>query len=376
MEMGHQENGQTEEQVESEIEYNEHYETIFNKVKVEIKEEQTEVDVNNLPKSSSSNEIKQEPNYEFIKCETVNSEDVTTEDVTESQNIEKERRNPEDRRHFLHKKREQEITEFLDNDLIDSFESFLRVLDNNIPLKNWTSKIKSDCVYFYVLNINQLGHKCDNICVISSVIVSSNFSVGNPVIVNVEDKLRKKGKYLRDQFSTELSKTKRPTSEDEGEEKHITSIPQNTSSNTPPTATTSQTRKFQPMSKRIVKRQRTNDYTASMLEIDRKKLEILARKTDNKNIEESEDEDLHFFKSILPHVKKIMPERILEFCGRIQQLVQEFAYPSNLLRIQPLLPVQSPFAPRSHASTTHSIPSEQDSQFYISRYGFIENSDQ
>ncbi|CAG9835414.1 unnamed protein product [Diabrotica balteata] len=60
-------------------------------------------------------------------------------------------------------------------------QSFLRDLDNNIPLKNWTSKITSDCIYFYVLNINQLGHECDNICVISSVIVSSNFSV----IVNV-----------------------------------------------------------------------------------------------------------------------------------------------------------------------------------------------
>uniref|UniRef100_A0A6P7H022 Uncharacterized protein LOC114348618 n=1 Tax=Diabrotica virgifera virgifera TaxID=50390 RepID=A0A6P7H022_DIAVI len=45
----------------------------------------------------------------------------------------------------------------------------------------YASKITSECVYFYLLNINQLGQEFNNISVISSVIVSSNFSV----IVNV-----------------------------------------------------------------------------------------------------------------------------------------------------------------------------------------------
>ncbi|XP_050509434.1 zinc finger and SCAN domain-containing protein 2-like isoform X2 [Diabrotica virgifera virgifera] len=142
-----EEKWQTEEQGSSEIENNEHYQTIFNELKIEVKEEQIEVyneliELNNRPtkssgskeikqepnefvecetvdndvksssfneikqepnyefvecetvnnediKSSSFSEIKQEPNYEFVECETVNNEDVITGDLTESQNSEK-----------------------------------------------------------------------------------------------------------------------------------------------------------------------------------------------------------------------------------------------------------------------------------------------
>lgn len=47
----------------------------------------------------------------------------------------------------------------------------------------------------------------------------------------------------------------------------------------------------------------------------------------------TEDEDvesLFFFKSLLPHVRKIPENKILSFRNRIQEVVEEFAYPRNI----------------------------------------------
>lgn len=78
-----------------------------------------------------------------------------------------------------------------------------------------------------------------------------------------------------------------------------------------------------------MKRVRTDDYTSSMLEIERKKLEILLQKRKAKEEKEPEDEHLLFFKTLLPHVRKIRPEQIFPFRTKIQDVVQQFAYPMS-----------------------------------------------
>lgn len=78
-----------------------------------------------------------------------------------------------------------------------------------------------------------------------------------------------------------------------------------------------------------IKRRRTDDYTSSMLEIERKKLELLSQKRGNKVEKEPDDEHSLYFKTLLPHVRKISPEHILPFRASIQEVVQQFAYPMS-----------------------------------------------
>lgn len=49
----------------------------------------------------------------------------------------------------------------------------------------------------------------------------------------------------------------------------------------------------------------------------------------DKYVVEDEDEHLHFFKSIIPHVRKIPEPKLLTFRGRMQSIVEEFAYGPN-----------------------------------------------
>lgn len=73
--------------------------------------------------------------------------------------------------------------EFLEKDVIDSFDSFLNVLENSVCLNNWMLKKMNDGMYSYVLNINQLGYDCDHsVSIISRNIVLINLSV----IVNID----------------------------------------------------------------------------------------------------------------------------------------------------------------------------------------------
>lgn len=65
-------------------------------------------------------------------------------------------------------------------------------------------------------------------------------------------------------------------------------------------------------------------FNEAILDIEKKKLEYLQSnsKTDNSK----EDDHLFFFKSLLPHVRKIPESQILPFRNRVQELVDQFAY--------------------------------------------------
>jgi hypothetical protein len=54
-----------------------------------------------------------------------------------------------------------------------------------------------------------------------------------------------------------------------------------------------------------------------VLDIEKKNLDLLTQKVRKREANDQEDENLLFFKSLLPHIKKIQPERILAFRGRI-----------------------------------------------------------
>lgn len=215
-----------------------------------------------------------------------------------------------------------------------------------------------------------------------------------------EDKLRKKWKYLRDQFGTELSKLTRPRSgsgvgaiakskwqyfdqlsflrdvvqcrQSSGNLKQPTQssetvsiLPETREFYEEPTdpkepteeeSTTQNCREgevmettFKPInvepqthSQRLVhvnpmpgssrKRARPDEFNKSILELEQRKVDLLAQKISNRNCEE--DENLLFFKSLLPHVRKICPGKMLSFRNKIQEVVQEYAYNQPISAIQ------------------------------------------
>lgn len=110
-----------------------------------------------------------------------------------------------------------------------------------------------------------------------------------------------------------------------------------------------------------VKRVRRDDYTTSMLEIERKKLEILSQKKIAKEDKEPEDEHLLFFKTLLPHVRKIRPEHILPFRAKIQDIVQQFAYPISY-SVVPTPTNSTPFSPVSTSNQGVPIDEYEGSQ--------------
>ncbi|KAL3284827.1 hypothetical protein HHI36_018966 [Cryptolaemus montrouzieri] len=55
-------------------------------------------------------------------------------------------------------------------------------------------------------------------------------------------------------------------------------------------------------------------------------LQYLQEKSNKRSRESDEDDHSSFFKSLLPYVRKIPPNRILSFRGRVQQIVDEYAF--------------------------------------------------
>ncbi|GFO30196.1 transcription factor adf-1 [Plakobranchus ocellatus] len=70
------------------------------------------------------------------------------------------------------------------------------------------------------------------------------------------------------------------------------------------------------------------DYFQTLIELEKQKVGFLNEKQ-SKKIQEGDDADLMFFKSLLPHVKRIPPYKKLRFQSRIQAVVEEFAYPEQ-----------------------------------------------
>jgi hypothetical protein len=82
---------------------------------------------------------------------------------------------------------------------------------------------------------------------------------------------------------------------------------------------------------------------------------LSTQKVQKREANDQEDENLQFFKSLLLHIKKVQSERILAFRGRIQGLVQEFAYSTNSFSFQTL---HSPHS--STAPAIQTVPMDSD----------------
>ncbi|XP_066962169.1 uncharacterized protein [Macrobrachium rosenbergii] len=76
---------------------------------------------------------------------------------------------------------------------------------------------------------------------------------------------------------------------------------------------------------RSTKYLRTDNQCQSILDAERQKLQYLLEKSSRKRARE-EDEDLLFFRSLLPHVKKIPDSEKLTFRNRIHEVVEQFVY--------------------------------------------------
>lgn len=94
------------------------------------------------------------------------------------------------------------------------------------------------------------------------------------------------------------------------------------------------------------KRPRTQDYNQSVLDIGRQGMQYLTEKSNLKQSRE-DDDDLLFFKSLLPHVKKIPDADKLTFRIRSLELVQHFAFQ---------VPTTSPLPQSSSNSVSFHAP--------------------
>ncbi|XP_068083480.1 uncharacterized protein [Anabrus simplex] len=191
-----------------------------------------------------------------------------------------------------------------------------------------------------------------------------------------ETKLRKKWKYLRDQFAVELGKIPSSRSGEAGNtytskwpyfnlllflkdvvrprqasgnvskvapSSHDAALSlddsQFTTVTSPPTSPREEADENEdslpppaceesPVQARTKRLRPTNIYNEALLEIERQKLHYFKEKSKHKRQRERENEDehLHFFKSLLPHVRKIPPTKLLSFRNRIQEVVEQYAY--------------------------------------------------
>ncbi|XP_076034828.1 uncharacterized protein LOC143021305 [Oratosquilla oratoria] len=73
------------------------------------------------------------------------------------------------------------------------------------------------------------------------------------------------------------------------------------------------------------RRSKADDYNQSIFDIERQKIQYLLENLSRKQ-DKDDDEDMMFFKSLLPHVKRVPDVQKLTFRSRLQELVQQFAY--------------------------------------------------
>lgn len=113
------------------------------------------------------------------------------------------------------------------------------------------------------------------------------------------------------------------------------------------------------------KRIKKNSLTDSLLDIERQKLEILAQNAKRRYATQTndDDEDLLFLKSLLPHIKKIPDNRKLSFRGRIQEIVEQFAYPSPSF-----CNIPNPYTPHSSYSSHSPLSNPGSCNAHIPEY--------
>ena len=80
------------------------------------------------------------------------------------------------------------------------------------------------------------------------------------------------------------------------------------------------------------KRSKKETHNDSILDIERQKIQYLKEKAERK--ERPEDDDLLFFKSLLPYVKNIPNHMKLRFRSHINSVVEQYAVPIS----EPVLP--------------------------------------
>ena len=100
-------------------------------------------------------------------------------------------------------------------------------------------------------------------------------------------------------------------------------------------------------------------YNETIIAIEKQTAKFLEEAVKNR---QPENEDLLFFRSLLPHVNNIPANMKLRFRNHIQQVVDEFAYPSSSSLFQPcpfsMSSSLSPPPPPSASSTFNSLSSE------------------
>lgn len=119
------------------------------------------------------------------------------------------------------------------------------------------------------------------------------------------------------------------------------------------------------------KRNRNETFNDTLLNLEKQKIKYLQEKSLRR--QNVDDEDLLFFKSLLPHVRKIPDSKKLAFCSCIQNFVEQFAYQqqSSTFCNQQSFDTSSPAVfkntPQSFPSFQFSTSSENTTQSFLSK---------
>ncbi|KAF5272482.1 hypothetical protein FQR65_LT17392 [Abscondita terminalis] len=116
--------------------------------------------------------------------------------------------------------------------------------------------------------------------------------------------------------------------------------------------------------KTAIKRKSNNySWNEEIIKIEQQKLQYLQEKANKRSREADGDDHNSFFNSLLPHVRKIPPNKILSFRGRVQQIVDEYAYGQSSLYVA--TPQVSPYSSSVYSSSSlysASVPSAYDTE--------------
>ncbi|XP_039968384.1 uncharacterized protein LOC120780174 [Bactrocera tryoni] len=132
-----------------------------------------------------------------------------------------------------------------------------------------------------------------------------------------QGRLKKKWKYLRDQFRCEVRKIPTPKSGDAKKLKIFSTLHKSKKQEICATMTSSAVKFHQ-------KKQNTSNSTAQLLEIEKRKLALL----ENKKMEKKTvlDEDEAFFVTLLPHIRKLDPENKFLCRMEMQNVLYKYVY--------------------------------------------------
>nr|CAI5852053.1 unnamed protein product [Callosobruchus analis] len=94
-----------------------------------------------------------------------------------SVSIPKVRRDPQQRKEDCLQRKDKQIENFLNSDLIADFDTFKEHVQHKVVFKNWSLKVAGEVFYFFLLNVDCRNDFEEGVKVINSIIIQSDMTI-------------------------------------------------------------------------------------------------------------------------------------------------------------------------------------------------------